>query len=386
MADFDLDDPDETSGWWEMDADDDASGTPEMVPMETLVEKDMVIDDLLSKFGGNLDDTERALMRLQLNREDNSWFYNTELSGQAVKLKLTGVQGQVLAKSSIQKAKGGADFFQALGPTGSPRTRTIPLEPTIVDRLDSITLQQEIETIIDDDDSPLRPQDRRELRGVATTLASTSSKVKAAAVNSEWAKSELEKARKELQQAQDDEQMKYWAGEVSRFDTQEILYRRTHEALQQTETSQLARMKTLLRNLRDDTRPLGQRLRELFEREGVTIISLVTAAVMTVTAIGLGIATAVRSVTAASPVTPPDQPVRPTFRDRIRDALRKLAGYLKELAKKGAAALPGLIGSVVGFVLRKAGEVVGYLADHLVIILIAIVALVFEGVQKRFST
>jgi hypothetical protein len=49
----------------------------------------------------------------------------------------------------------------------------------------------------------------------------------------------------------------------------------------------------------------------------------------------------------------------------VRDALKKLAGYVKELEKKGAAALPGLIGSVGSFILRKAGEVVGYVAEHL---------------------
>lgn len=376
MAEFDVDDP---TGWWEMD--DNADDDQEMIPMETLQEKDTVIGDMLTKFGGNLDDTEQALMRLQLSKEDGSWFYNTELRGQAVKVKLTGGRGQVLARSTIQKAKGGADFFEALGPDREPRRAHVPLEPTIVDRQPAeVSLQQEIEMAIDDEQSPLRPEDRRELRGVATTLASTSSKVKAAEVNREWAKTELGKARRELRDA-DDDQIEYWEAEVNRFEAQEILYRRTHEVLQQRESSQLSRMKALLRNLKDDTRPIGERLRELFEKEGITIVSLAAAVIMTVTAIGLGISNAVRTV-----VTPSSagKPSGPSFRERVRDALRKLAGYLKELAKKGAAALPGLIGTVVSFVLRKAGEVVGFLAEHLVILVIAMVALVLEAIVKIF--
>ncbi len=75
---------------------------------------------------------------------------------------------------------------------------------------------------------------------------------------------------------------------------------------------------------------------------------------------------------------------KPTLKDRLREILKRLAGYLKELAKKGAAALPGFIGSVVGFILKKAGEVVGYVAEHLIILLILIVTLILEYIRKRF--
>lgn len=380
MADFDIDDPND----WNMD-----DGGGELIPMEELGEKNDVIDSLLDKFGGNLDETERALMRLQLHKEDNSWFYHTELDGKPVRLKLTGRSGQVLAQSTIAKAKGGSDFFTALGPNRAPREPRVPLEPTIVQRLDianEVDLQHEIEMIVDDETTPLKPEDRRELRGVASTLASTSSRVKSAQVNVEWADRELQKARKELAEAegqQDEEQIKYWNEEVERFKAQEAIYRRTHEALKQGEASQVDRLKSLLRNMSEDKRTLGEKLRALFRQEGITIVSILTAALMTVTSIGLGIASALKTtlIPAPSPGEPPK-----SARDQVRDALRRVAQFLKALAKKGAAALPGVIGSVVSFLLKTAGSAVGFLAEHLIILVIAVVALAFKVVAKKFSS
>ena len=130
----------------------------------------------------------------------------------------------------------------------------------------------------------------------------------------------------------------------------------------------------------DKRRSLGDRIKELFRKEGVTIASLAAAVGMVITAIALGIENAFKKVI---PTPTPPGPPKPNIPDKIRDVLKKFGRFLLDLAKKGAAALPGLIGTIVSFILKTAGQAVGFLAEHLVLALIAIVVIVFEVIMKR---
>ena len=67
----------------------------------------------------------------------------------------------------------------------------------------------------------------------------------------------------------------------------------------------------------------------------------------------------------------------------MRDALKRFGRFLLELAKKSAAGLPGLIGTVVSFLLKTAARVVGFLAEHLILGLIALVVLVFNVLMRE---
>jgi len=123
---------------------------------------------------------------------------------------------------------------------------------------------------------------------------------------------------------------------------------------------------------------LGEKLRTLFTEQGVTIASLVTAIGMMIATIVEGTLLAKRSVTAVTPKPPgpepdpgpspspsPGPPKPKTWADWIKDQLRKIANLLLKLGDKMLIALPGIIGAVVNFVLKAAGSVAGFLADHL---------------------
>ena len=159
------------------------------------------------------------------------------------------------------------------------------------------------------------------------------------------------------------------------------MYKGVRDTLQRDERTQTERIKDIIS---DKRRSLGDRIKELFRKEGVTIASLVTAVGMTIAAIALGIANALKKVipTPTPGPTPPGPP-KPNIPDKIRDVLKKFGRFLLDLAKKGAAALPGLIGTIVSFILKTAGQAVGFLAEHLVLGLIAIVVIVFEVIMKR---
>jgi hypothetical protein len=103
-----------------------------------------------------------------------------------------------------------------------------------------------------------------------------------------------------------EEDFSYWEKEVERFETQKTLYTRARDSL---EPSQWARIKMLFRNVGEDERPLGDRLRDLFREEGVTIVSIVGAVIMTITDLGIGIANALKGAVKPKPgPTPPDKP------------------------------------------------------------------------------
>ena len=397
MADTDLDWDYGGRDWAANETYDDPAEEMPMVPLggtdlQTEM-KEVFIRELHERFPGG---APSDFLTTQLDYRDGSWYYKTELDGREAMVKLSGRDGRILARSTIEKARGGRDFFQALNAEPTRRA-PVPLTPTVVLRqeveriemdvlggdMDELQLQEEMETMIDDPEAPLTAEDRRELRGAATTLASTSSRIKSANVNLEWATKERGKAEAELERAKasgDDMQISYWETEVRRFQTQETLYRATKDALQLDERTQFGRIKDVLT---DKRRPLADRLRELFKKEGVTIASLATAVGMTIAAIATAVAGALNRAIAPTPTPPPGPKPEPGFRERVRDALRKFGQFLLDLAKKSVASLPGLIGTVVGFIFKTAGKAVGFLAEHLLIGLVALVALAFEVLMRR---
>ena len=143
----------------------------------------------------------------------------------------------------------------------------------------------------------------------------------------------------------------------------EIQAKRRYNELMQ---NQLKRINSIIN---DDTRPIGERLKELFRREGLTIGALITAIGMTISAIVLAV------LPHTSP-TVPHPTNNGTYIDKAKAAVKqtlvKIANWLLDLAKKALTALPGVIGSVVGFLLKKAGEAVLFLSEHLIILLLAL--------------
>ena len=64
---------------------------------------------------------------------------------------------------------------------------------------------------------------------------------------------------------------------------------------------------------------------------------------------------------------------------------------LKRLEQKAASAgastastlLPGLIRSIVGFICKAAGSVIGFLAEHTWLLILAVVVFLFEELRNR---
>ena len=71
----------------------------------------------------------------------------------------------------------------------------------------------------------------------------------------------------------------------------------------------------------------------------------------------------------------------------ITNALKKLgkglANGLKTVGEKAASALPGLIRAIASFLFKAAASVLGFLAEHTWLLILAVVAFLFQKMMKK---
>ena len=108
-----------------------------------------------------------------------------------------------------------------------------------------------------------------------------------------------------------------------------------------------------------EEKSLWERVKDIFKKYGVTLTAISFAAGTTIGAV-IGVLT--RGLKATG---------------------KALGNGLKELSKKFASLLPGLLGAIVSFLFKAAGQVVGFLAEHTWLIILAVVAFLLEQFLKK---
>ena len=113
-----------------------------------------------------------------------------------------------------------------------------------------------------------------------------------------------------------------------------------------------------------ETGMLGERIKILFEEEGITIASILIAVGMT---IGVLIEALLGGSSASTPTsqstTTSDK--KGGAREWIKNKLKALLQLLGKLADKALASLPGIIGSILSWILNRAKEVIEWLSQNL---------------------
>ena len=110
-----------------------------------------------------------------------------------------------------------------------------------------------------------------------------------------------------------------------------------------------------------ETGTLGERIRTLFKEQGITIVSILTALGMTLGVLieaplgGPSVSTSTSESTTTS-----DK--KSGAREWIKNKLKALSQLL---ADKALASLPGIIGSIISWILNRAKEVIGSLSQNL---------------------
>ena len=101
-----------------------------------------------------------------------------------------------------------------------------------------------------------------------------------------------------------------------------------------------------------ETGTLGERIRTLFQEQGITILSILTAVGMT---IGVLIEALLGGPSASGPTsggtTTSDK--KGGAREWIKNKLKALSQLLGKLADKALASLPGIIGSILSWILNR---------------------------------
>ena len=165
----------------------------------------------------------------------------------------------------------------------------------------------------------------------------------------------------------------------------EDLLRATEDSiddLNQESRSQVRQMRDSLLRVLDKNTTLAERVRTLFREQGVTIVSILTA-------IGLAISTLVLALTggsaAVAPVIPTPTPPadKAGLKEWTKKHLQALGRMLAQLAGKAAAALPGIIGSIVSWLLNLLSKTAGWLAGNLWALVVAIGGLLLVFARER---
>ena len=162
--------------------------------------------------------------------------------------------------------------------------------------------------------------------------------------------------------------------------------------------SQFQRIKqTIIDKMLNQDMTLGERIQTLFREQGITITSVITA-------LGLAIGMIINSILSAFKTTPPaptptpkPTPPAPTpkpeptppapkpepgIKGWIKEQVRNIANLLLKLADKMLITLPGIIGSVVSFVLKAASTAVGFIAEHLWLLVVALISLLYNYLRS----
>jgi len=121
---------------------------------------------------------------------------------------------------------------------------------------------------------------------------------------------------------------------------------------------ELARLQTQIAE-REDAMPLRKKINEIFKKHGVTVTAILLAAGVTIGAV-------VGSITKA-----------------LKATGKAMASGLKKIGAKLGFLLPGLIGQVTHFLFNTAAKAVGFVTEHTWLLILAVVAFVFEKYMKR---
>jgi hypothetical protein len=145
--------------------------------------------------------------------------------------------------------------------------------------------------------------------------------------------------------------------------------------------SQVNRIPETVETVLYGDKTLGEKIRTIFREQGVTITSLLVALSAVIAAIVEAILGSSGGGAAAAGGISPEPGV--PAKEYVKHALVKLAGWLKALAAKALAALPGVIRAAVSWLLKTAGNAAAWLAKNIWALVVAAVVIAFAELRSR---
>ena len=215
----------------------------------------------------------------------------------------------------------------------------------------------------------------RELEGLDKELRMISGSLRSAIAKSIAKQVDIDKENRTLEEMANDEtyseeQREEVRARLQRFQDEQKAINKQIRILKGRYSNQIYQIrKSIMKFLDKETGTLGERIRTLFKEQGITIVSILTALGMTLGVLIealLGGPSTTSTPTSQSTTTSDKQPnVKGGVREWIKNKLKALSQLLGKLADKALASLPGIIGSIISWILNRAKEVIGWLSQNL---------------------
>ena len=228
---------------------------------------------------------------------------------------------------------------------------------------------------VEQDTSFIEPSERdkllplRELEGLDKQLRKLKGSLKIAIAKRVDLNARIEHEERKLSEVQDpaysDDQRDMIEGRIKRLRGELTERNKEIDILKGEASKQINQIRgSITKFLDKETGTLGERIRTFFKEQGITIVSILTAVGM---AIGVLIEALLGGPSASAPksgdVSGDDK--KGGAREWIKNKLKALSQLLGKLADKALASIPGIIGSILSWILNRAKEVIGWLSQNL---------------------
>ena len=249
---------------------------------------------------------------------------------------------------------------------------------------------KDIDTTVKDveqDTSFIEPSERdkllplRELEGLDKQLRTIKGSLKVAIAKRVDLNARIEPEERKLSEVQDpaysDDQRDMIEGRIKRLRGELTERNKEIDILKGEASKQINQIKESITKFFDkETGTMDERIRTLFKEQGITIVSIMTAIGM---AIGVLIEALLGGPSASAP-TPQSTTTSDNkggTREWIKNKLKALSQPSGKLADKSLASLPGIIGSIISWILYRAKEVIGWLSQNVQALITGVGVLVY---------
>ena len=210
----------------------------------------------------------------------------------------------------------------------------------------------------------------RELEGLDKELRTISGSLRSAIAKSMAKQVDIDKEKRKLEEMTNDEtysdeQREEVRARLQRFQDEQKAINEQIRILKGRYSKQIYQIReSIMKFLDKETGTLGERIRTLFKEQGITIVSILTA-------LGMALGVLIEALLAGPSASTPTSQSTTTSdkkggaREWIKNKLKALSQLLGRLADKTLASLPGIIGSIISWILNRTEQVIGWLSQNL---------------------
>ena len=223
----------------------------------------------------------------------------------------------------------------------------------------------------------------RELEGLDKELRTISGSLRSAIAKSIAKQVDTDKENRKLEEMANDEtysdeQREEVRARLQRFQDEQTAINDQIRILKGRYSNQIYQIReSIMKFLDKETGTLGERIRTLFKEQGITIVSILTA-------LGMTLGVLMEALLGGPSMSTPTSQSTTTSdkkggaREWIKNKLKALSQLLGKLADKELASLPGIIGSIISWILNRAKEVVGWLSQNLWALITGVGVLIYR--------